>query len=264
MVKVSADEEQPMQDSQELRKKVIFKEVSFKVKNTFIDLDDGNEDLKFFLAGRQSSAPARPIKGMHAEFIKSKLQEAPVDPAGPEPEPEESGDDEALPYMKWDRLGTGERWSNEEEAEDPEFQEAQAHWSPSPCFEARQPLAGAPCGSSGYPYAHGTPYPAERYTMMAMPGPAGMSQVPAATYAAQPDPTKDTQKRRRRRAGSSLIDLAKKRMQERCVEEGGALPFAPAAAAPAAQVFCGPCDRAFDAAFKFCFECGQSLQPRLQ
>jgi hypothetical protein len=240
------------------------------VKNTFFDLDDEIESESHL--SRQWSAPAVPTKTIWTEPIKSKAQDAPVDPAGPEPEPgsepepEENETEEdqltvvcQLPSLKWDRIGTGERWANMDEAEEPE---EPLELTETPVAEVGMAAHAnaAPFQPMGYGGYFVAPYTQDGYGFMAPPDASCVDQAAGLD-----------QKRRRRRAGNSLIDIAKKRMQEAAVQPQGpviaqgiaAAPAASPAAAPAADCaggkVCGKCDLKFAAMFKFCYSCGGPL-----
>jgi len=236
---------------------------SFAVKNTFIEFcEDLDSEIIF---AKQMTEPATLLKrSMSMSKTATGTEEAKVsqDPAGPEPEPASKEFD-----VTWERLVTDERWANQSEADQPEEQlEAMAMQAPWV----------APNGEMNTQWGDAGTMMSQQYGMMSWPV-NGLAGGYLPTHAAGSTPQKPSMpttpavfeapvKRRRRRAGGSLIDLAKKSMEERLANEAAAASVVqtpravPAASAAGARNFCGTCQRSASAAFRFCHYCGEALQ----
>jgi len=223
---------------------------SFAVKNTFIELRE-DLDSEIILA-RQMSEPAALLKRrMSKTAIAEEKLVVTQDPAGPEPEPASKEFD-----VTWERLVTDERWANQAEADQPEVQ-------PEAVMNMQWGNAGMMMSSQAY-----------AMTSWPVNGPAGGYMPTYATNATPQEPSmpvtpavfKALEKRRRRRAGGSLIDLAKKVMEERLANEAATASVVqtprtvPAASAAGVKNFCDTCQMSANAAFRFCHYCGKALQ----
>jgi len=252
------------------------------VKNTFIDFDFG-PDFDDCSLNRQTSEPARPMKRLLSKTSMATC--IPEDPAGPEPEPEVK--EQVKAKVPWDRMITGERWSNEGpgEADEilPEYAQAceavQEDYRYQTAWAASQgPEAMSWAGADGVLLYGYVAWPGAGVGQGFVPGYVCMPAQEDSLLSSSPEQFQALDKRRRRRAGGSLIDLAKKRMEERLAEEGlvaGRLrgvaaqqPFFAASGATAAasspdtgaKSYCAACDRTAPSDFRFCHHCGQQLQ----